>query len=483
MRTFLVGAIAVAFLTGCATSQPKIENIGKFTNGDGYKQYMSETLTQNKEISIIAEKPNEFIFEVRTENEDMSMRLGEDVYNVINNAREYCSNISGKLIYGDQSIKELRLLKADPMNVFSYMSMLNDMNSQGMGIYDGFLKCDAPNLKGFKIDYMISNVEVYGRISTFIKPPTHLRTYSRYYHVIQDKPQSLGYVGTDLKGKKPEQVFEKLNGKLATTKNKRDYLEKMDAYKICVANGGTAYVSNFLTSNGKMNINDYIFARTEYLHKTYPAPSTFSIFPIFMENKEYIWCESPNKTYELTIETNNKTIFIKQGVSEELKNMPTGAFKVPEDKDEKSVKEIAYKKAEVPSVIKGLANYTLSTKSDTIKSVGQISYKTSYNGMEPDGCEYASVTKDGSFDSQTYNFKKCGNSIVSLGQTGVETLTDEAKEQFERNMDQFENTCQLQNYARIEANEFVMKCFKNPVSNNYKIIIMKDGKVIKQMVH
>ncbi|WOE70481.1 hypothetical protein RZR97_02660 [Hydrogenimonas thermophila] len=478
---FPIAITTALLLTGCATTQPKkIENIGQFANGDGYKQYMNETLGKNnKDVSIIAEKPNEFIFEARTKAESTNMRFGEDVYNVIDNAREYCSNIGGIFIYGDQSIKELHSLKADPFSAFSYVSMLNDMKKQGKGLYSGFLKCEAPNQRGFKIDYMVSDIEVdmWKGVGT---PVTYMRDYSRYYHVTQDKPQSLGYVGAEFKGKALMQVFGKNSGDLYT-RHAADYKNKMKAYKMCVANGGIAYVSNSLTSNGKVNINEYLFDKMAYLHEKYTKPNVMRNIPIFLDYSETLWCESPNDAF--TVKTSNKKVYIEQGVSSQLKNMPVGAFKVPGDKDEKSVKETTYKKVKVPSVIKGLANYTLSTKSDTIKSVGQISYKTSFNGIEPDGCEYASVTKVDPFDSQTYNFKKCGNNIISLGQTGVEDLTDEAKEQFKRNMNQFENTCKLQNYARMEANEFVMKCFKNPLSNNYKIIIMKNGKLVKQMAH
>jgi len=129
-----------------------------------------------------------------------------------------------------------------------------------------------------------------------------------------------------------------------------------------------------------------------------------------------------------------------------------------------------------------LANYTLSSKMDTYKTVGQIRYETSYNGIEPDGCEYASVTKRNMQRADMHNFKQCfGGNIAYIGKTGVEELTDEAKEQLKSISRSLEASCKLQNQATANINEFTAKCFKNPY-NNFKFIILKHGKLITKGV-
>ncbi|NLO17997.1 MAG: hypothetical protein GX118_07390 [Arcobacter butzleri] len=141
------------------------------------------------------------------------------------------------------------------------------------------------------------------------------------------------------------------------------------------------------------------------------------------------------------------------------------------------------KKLSTLGVEQGLATYTLASKTDTYKSIGQIQYETSYNGIEPDGCEYASVTKRMMQNSQIQNFKQCnGGQISYVGGTGVEELTDEAKEQLQSVSKRLEASCKLQNQAVAKINEFTFKCFKNPLNDSYKFVTLKDGKLILKVI-
>ena len=477
----------IAILTGCGVNQPKIPNINQYKNSDGYKSYLYDTIIKDNKylVSIVAEKPKEYIVDYRTNDENVETRFSEDVYDILDNARTYCKNVGGNFIYGKQAKEILENFSPNPLNPFPYISTLNEIKKQerNQGLYEKFAKCEANNGEGFTIN-MLPNVSQAGRI-TFMKDT--LISYSRYYIIKQDKPQKLGYVGSVIfKHKTPIEIFSVKSGKLETKREthreKKDYFSKMYLYKLCVSHNGTAYITNKFTSNGKMNVNDYIFARTKYFANKYPDPnpSIFRSYPIFADNNEYLWCESPNKMYNLTLETKNEEVYLKQGVDKKLKNMPFGTYKIPNN--DNKVKE-NHPSENIPSVVKGLAKYTLNTQSNIIKSVGQDNYQTSYNGIEPDGCYYASVIKSNPLSvKRIYNFKKCDNSIKYIGLTGVEGLTDEAKTQFKQNMNNFENNCKIKNYARMEANEFVMKCLKNPSSNNYEFIIMKDGKLINKTV-
>lgn len=127
-----------------------------------------------------------------------------------------------------------------------------------------------------------------------------------------------------------------------------------------------------------------------------------------------------------------------------------------------------------------LATKTLTSKMDTFQMVGGIEYEGSYNGVEPDNCEYAGVKKTLLGTQEIYNFKSCKGQISYVGKTGVEGLTREVKEQFNLSRQGFETICKRQGQARIELNEFTFKCFSSPHSpDSYKWVVLKGGKMIQ----
>ncbi|MBD3798080.1 MAG: hypothetical protein IE887_10215, partial [Campylobacterales bacterium] len=262
------------------------------------------------------------------------------------------------------------------------------------------------------------------------------------------------------------------------------------AQKYCSVNGGNLYIANGVTKFKKMSIDDYYFARLDQIKDK-------SSINIFMD-KDYIWCENPNnKAKEFTLLHNGSTIDYKQGVAKEhLEAKGVSFAKATVDtiplKTSTQTKELSketllssydQKKLSTLGVEQGLATYTLASKTDTYKSIGQIQYETSYNGIEPDGCEYASVTKRMMQNSQIQNFKQCnGGQISYVGRTGVEELTDEAKEQLQSVSKRLEASCKLQNQAVAKINEFTFKCFKNPLNDRYKFVTLKDGKLILKVI-
>ncbi len=281
-------------------------------------------------------------------------------------------------------------------------------------------------------------------------------------------------------------------------KEKWYYEKGMNAYAYCVANDGRFYIANARNGFQKSSFNDYLFYRLDEIKKHTKTHKGTYLYKIFTRDNDVMWCEGL-KDNSFTLVHNDKTIRYYKGADPELlkslgvnisqtfspsKTKTKNQKKKPDTASNTNIQNFISipanfaEKMANSNIEKALALYTLSSKSDTVKNIGAIQYVTSYNGIEPDGCEYASVTKKSLQRNYIYNYRQCGQAIEYLGETGVEELTDEAKEQFKQSAKQFENTCKLQNKARMQLNEFVMKCFKNPLTDSYKIIVLKDGKLI-----
>ncbi|MGI6723577.1 MAG: hypothetical protein ACOX39_04265 [Arcobacteraceae bacterium] len=483
------GVVATVLLSGCVGTQPTIPMTKDIQS---FKDYIVKKRGDTSDIykyNIIAEKPYQTIIEYRTENETDATRDARDVMEVLGDAKEYCQAVGGNGIYGDQSIRELESLPT----AFSidYVKYRQEMTRQGFGHYSGFYKC-ASTKDGFEIDYMKGNIELQQQ---HMIGGGYMQTYSRYYHLIHDKAQKNGSKFWSV-----NEEFKSYADKYSTAKEAYDVDETGQinfkyerigfAQKYCSVNGGDLYIANGVTKFKKMSIDDYYFARLEQIKDK-------SSINIFMD-KDYIWCENPNnKSKEFTLVHNGSTIDFKQGVAKEYLEAKGVSFAeatvetIP-SKTINQTKELSketlmasydQKKLSTLGVEQGLATYTLASKTDTYKSIGQIQYETSYNGIEQDGCEYASVTKRMMQNSQIQNFKQCnGGQISYVGGTGVEELTDEAKEQLQSVSKRLEASCKLQNQAVAKINEFTFKCFKNPLNDSYKFVTLKDGKLILKVI-
>lgn len=479
------GIAATVLFSGCVGTQP----IPITKDIQSFKDYIAKKRAdETGKYNIIAEKPHKTIIEYRTFNEPSDTAGARDIMEVLGDAKEYCQAIGGNGIYGDQSINELRKLPT----AFSvdYIQHTRDMKRQGSGYYSGFYKC-ASAKDAFEIEYMKEPIAL--RQNHMIGGGT-LLTYSRYYLITHDNLQkntnskfwlqSKRYKDMVAEENTPEKYFD-----IDSTAQMPWRYEKITAaQKYCSYNGGNLYIANALSSYKKMDIEDYYFVRLERIKDT----NTINIFM----DKDYVWCENPsNKVQEFTLVHNGPTIDFKKGVAKEYLKAKGVSFtnatsdtiplKTSTQGKELSKETVAteYNRKKIVDlgVEQELAMYTLSTKTDTYKSIGQIQYETSYNGVEPDGCEYASVTKRMLQNAQIQNFKQCnGGQLSYIGRTGVEELTDEAKEKLQSVSKRLEASCKLQNQATAKINEFTFKCFKNPFNSSYKFIIMKDGKLISK---
>jgi len=476
------GIAATVLFSGCAGTQPTISLTKDIKS---FKDYIvKKRADESGRYDIIAEKPHQTIIEYRTHNEQIDLADARDIMEIIDDASEYCQAIGGNGLYGDQSIKELQKLPTS----FSvdYIRYRDEMARQGSGHYSGFYRC-ASAKDGFEIEYMRDNIEF--RENRMIGGGV-MRTYSRYYFITHNNPQN-----TNSKIWFKSDDYKKFASKYSTPDKFFDpdstaqipwrYERVTAAQRYCSYNGGNLYIANALSSFKKMDIEDYYLVRLEQIKDE----STINIFM----NKDYIWCENPNnKAQEFTLVHDGSTIDFKQGVAKgyleakgvsftkaTVDTIPLKTSTQTKLSKETLLSSYDQKKLSTLEVEQGLATYTLATKTDTYKSIGQIQYETSYNGIEPDGCEYASVTKRMMQNSQIQNFKQCnGGQISYVGKTGVEELTDEAKEQLQSVSKILEASCKLQNQAVAKINEFTFKCFKNPLNSSYKFIIMKDGKLI-----
>ncbi len=239
----LIGSIAATVLfSGCAGTQPSVPMTKDIKSFKDYIVKKRGNTSDVYEYNIIAEKPHQTIIEYRTRNEVPATRDARDVMKVLDDAKEYCQAIGGNGIYGDQAIKTINSLPT----AFSvnYLGYKNEMRSQGFGHYDGFYKC-ASLKDDFEIDYMRDNIELQ---QNNMIGGGYMQTYSRYYHIIHDKPQKraskLWLVNDEFKSytnkyptaKDAYRVDE--SGQLITNMKNRF------CSKYCSINGGKLYVAN-----------------------------------------------------------------------------------------------------------------------------------------------------------------------------------------------------------------------------------------------
>jgi len=479
IKIFLSSIVIMTSFFGCAGTQspvPMTKNIKSF------KDYIEKKrVNETGNYDIIAEKSYQTILEYRTFNEQPSLADARDVMKILDDAKEYCQAIGGNGLYGDQAINELQKLPTS----FSigYVKYRNEMTRQGFGHYNGFYKC-ASAKDGFEIEYIKKYVAL--QQNNMIGGGT-LKTYSRYFLVTHDNPQNTNskfwlksdnYKRFAMKNKLPKKLFTIDDTAQAPWK----YEKFTGAQKYCSYNGGKLYIANAISSYKKMSIEDYYFTRSNQIKDT-------NSVNIFMD-RDYLWCENQNnKAQEFTLIHDGPSIYFKQGVDKEYletkgvsfeKIKPkTISFKTPSQIKETLLDKHNQNKRAVSKVEQDLATYTLLSKLDTYKSIGQIQYETSYNGSGSDGCEYASVIKRMMQSAQIENFKKCNDGqITYLGKTGVEKLTDDVQDQLKSIVKKMQISCKLQNQTITEINEFTFKCLKNPLNNSYKFVVLKDGKLI-----
>lgn len=318
----------------------------------------------------------------------------------------------------------------------------NKINAQGKGHYQGFYKCNSEK-DGFAIDGMIGRGEIERR--RLIGGGGYLLDYSRYYHVIHDKPQKQGakiwFFNEErmnhLKGVViPEWFQVDKNNKTIFKPNGIRHIQEL-----CEVKGGNLYIANSRTSHKTMSINDYYFALFKEVELNQVSTE-----------EDYLWCENPsNPSQEFTLhhedtqEEKYPALWYRSGVDKPfLKSKGVSFERAYTIKKEEYRSKVKNNDEEYTHEEYQLASKTLTSKMDTFQMVGGIEYEGSYNGVEPDGCEYAGVKKTLLGAQEIYNFKSCRGQISYVGKTGVEGLTREVKERFNASRQRFETICKRQ---------------------------------------
>jgi|GEM_PF-1146576 len=472
------GIAAMVLFSGCGGKKPKPyipDNPLPITSDiQSFKDYILKKRANKTTLdNIIAEKPHQTIIEYRT-YEVLNLQIARDIMVALDDTREYCQAIGGNGIYGDQAIKKFEDLpnssSTEYVNKYTYYQ--NEMTRQGLGRYSGFYKC-ASAKDGFEIEYMKDKIDLQ---QEYILGDNTL-IYSRYYFITHDNPQKLN---TKFWFKNDE--YERRVGykdaaeKAFREEDEWEYEKGTGAQKYCSYHGGKLYIANVLSEYKKMDIEDYYFERLEQIKDK----TNNKIFT----NMDYFWCENPNnKAQEFTLVHNDTTLDFKKGVNKGYLKAKGVSLNQTKKLSKKTVEDKDVKNKSSLKVESELAKYTLSTTDERIRKIGPIIYETSYNGVRPDGCEYASVImKIYQQVADIHNFKQCsGKKMVYIG-TSVEELTDKEKEQIKSVGRSLRASCKLQNQATANINEFTVKCFKDPYKDYYKHIVLKNGKLITRYV-
>lgn len=491
MKKYLLifGSIVMLIFSGCAGNNYQI-GTPQVKQADNLKDYI---IKKNKNAGtmivyqIVAENPKETVISYRILRENSKFKTAQPIITVLDDAIEYCKYIGGHPIFGDQSIDTLKSLPS--LFDSKYSNYIKQMNMQGKGLYEGFFKCESP-ADGFEIDYMLSNVEKDSWYSHFAG--AYMSDYSRFFHIYHNKPQKIGYKSWFESKPIKDKVLKNESAKKNMgydTNNPRPYSYQAIRYDrwYCSINGGKMYVSNKITNYKLMDINDYIIGAIDEGIKEYSGKNRQPyIFPLF-KGKTYFICENskqPDKSFTL-IKDKNRLAY-KDGTDRKYLQLRGVSFKKIAANNGDFGLLIGKSKAKVlkmSNAANRLALETLKTMSDKIEAEGNTIYETSYNGKDANGCKYASVIVKTFTQPTIYNFKQCGGQAIEpLGETGVETLTSEAKAQIEAISSSLKQMCKMQNHAEAKVNEYDIKCFKNPNSESYKMIILKDGLLISKKI-
>lgn len=255
---------AIFIFSGCVASQsPQITNIDKInTFGDYVIQKRSNEVGN---YDVVATMANKTLLELRVFNEPTSTANATDVLKVLDDAKNYCSAKGGHLVYGDGSITAIENLQM--AFSFDYIGYKNDMQKQGRGKFDGFLKC-ANSGDDFEIEYMVDNVDL--RREHMIGSG-YMQTYSRFFLINHQKSQSSNQKTLQNNSKYTSYEKDKSIKEILSIENNTTpwrYEKAMGAYKYCTFNGGEFFVKNQITKNEPMNIDEYLIQRANAMNKS-----------------------------------------------------------------------------------------------------------------------------------------------------------------------------------------------------------------------
>lgn len=310
---------AIFIFSGCVASpSPQIANVDKINS---FRDYVIQK--RSNEIGnydVIATTANKTLLELRVFNEPTSTADATDVLKVLDDAKSYCGAKGGHLIYGDGSISAIENLPT--AFSFDYIAYKNDMQKQGSGKFDGFLKC-INSQDDYEIEYMVDNVDL--RRDHMIGGG-YMQTYSRYFLINHQKPQSSDQKTWQNSNKYGNYVKNKRITEILSIENNTTpwkYEKATGAYKYCTLNGGIFLVKNQITKNEPMNIGEYLIQRAnsmnesqlECLDKRKQGKGCYIMSHYTFTDNETFYCKNQKHTsQEFTLEHHNDSIIYKNSL-------------------------------------------------------------------------------------------------------------------------------------------------------------------------
>ncbi len=310
---------ATFIFSGCVASpSPQIANADKINS---FRDYVIQKRSNEVgNYDVIATTANKTLIELRVFNEPTTTADATDILKVLDDVKSYCSAKGGNIIYGDGSITAIENLPT--AFSFDYIRYKNDMQKQGSGKFDGFLKCTNSN-DDFEIKYMVDNVDL--RRDHMIGGG-YMQTYSRYFLINHQKSQSSNQKTWQNSSKYGNYVKNKSITEILSIDNNTTpwkYEKATGAYKYCTLNGGELFVKNQITKNKPMNIDEYLIQRAnsmnksqiECLEKRKQGQGCYIMSHYTFTDNDIFYCKNQKHIgQEFTLEHQNDTVFYKNGL-------------------------------------------------------------------------------------------------------------------------------------------------------------------------
>lgn len=318
LKVFLFISSLIFLFCGCVSQNSQIDDISKINSFRDYVIQKRSNETGN--YDLVATIGNKTLLELRVYNESTSTTDATDILKVLDDAKIYCSAKNGKIIYGDSSITLIKNLPT----AFSldYIEYKNEMQKQGRGKFDGFLKCTNSS-DDFEIEYMVDNVDLK---RDHIIGGGYMQTYSRLFLINHQKAQSSDQKTWQNSSKYTSYSKDKSVKEILSIENNITpwrYEKATGAYKYCTFNGGEFFVKNQITKNKPMNIDEYIIQRANSMQQSQKqciedkklGNGCYLMFHLNFTNNDLFYCvNSKNRNMEFTLDHQNDLLFYKNSL-------------------------------------------------------------------------------------------------------------------------------------------------------------------------
>ena len=392
--------------------------------------------------------------------------------------KEYCEKgIGGKWKDGK---RYYMFAKYDAFSFRVFELPNNPPNIDGIGV------CVAPNGKGFKVKELgLFSFKVDWEIPKSLGGGERV-SWRRYYEIEYDTPNKpkKDYVTYSFKsyfGKDYGNIRKLIKDFDGITNYGQGAQNLLSTHPLCKTGGGKTYIATDAgTDMKKVEMQDYLFKRYEYLYEKYKDKKEYLyhqylMFPI--EEKGYIWCKNssnPNKEFMLIWDNKKKEFNSISGVKKEIvdnleedKNFdPKYSYGYDEITDTKFNLRVddrnAYDIAVNMFKLKGNIN---------VSNNPYVKYYGVYIGKIGD-CEYASVEKKSRSLNKIYNFKYCGNEIKYTGKT-LKGLAQNEHKKIKYHLNGLKRNCAIDGVALMQVDGYNLYCRSNK-NGGFKIFILND---------